>query len=60
MLMAWFFPVSILIGLVGTQTARQSRHSAQAKRGDRGWMLMLVLAWMPLVCWACAQLVLQD
>jgi hypothetical protein len=57
MIMTWFLPLGIAIGAVGTQTALRSRH---ALKKERTWLLLLVMAWLPLVCWLAAQFVIQD
>ena len=57
MTMAWFLPVGIAIGAVGTQTAFRARHS---HKRERLWWLLLVLAWLPILCWTAAQFVLQG
>jgi hypothetical protein len=58
MIMPWFIPVGVLIGLAGTQTAVKSRHAMKAKK-DRAWWLLLVLAWLPSFCWILAQFIEQ-
>ena len=55
MTMAWFIPVAGLIGLAGTRTAYKARQRKQ----DRGWWLLLCLAWLPSFCWLMAQWVAQ-
>jgi len=57
MTMAWFIPVGIAIGAVGTQTAFRARH---ALKKERVWWLLLVLAWLPIGCWLVAQFVAQG
>ena len=57
MTMAWFIPVGIAIGAVGTQTAFRARH---ALKKERVWWLLLVLAWLPILCWLAAQFVTQG
>jgi hypothetical protein len=54
--MAWFLPVGILIGVLGTRTALKSRR-LDAK--DPAWWLLLTLAWLPTLCWGMAQLIAQ-
>ena len=56
MIMAWFLPVGVLIGVLGTRTALKSRR-LDAK--DPAWWLLLLLAWLPVLCWALAQVVAQ-
>ena len=60
MTLIWFFPVAILIGLAGTQTTLRSRHNLKARKRERAWWLLLVLAWLPLACWLASQFITQD
>jgi len=59
MIMAWFLPVGILIGAAGTQTAFKSRHAMKVHTRERGWWLLLILAWLPSFCWILAQFIGQ-
>ena len=59
MTMAWFLPVSILIGAAGSQTAFRSHHLAGAHTKEKTWWLLLVLAWLPTFCWILAQFIDQ-
>ncbi len=59
MTMGWFFPVGILIGAVGTQTAAKARHQGKGKTRDRAWWLLLVISWLPTLCWLMAQFIDQ-
>jgi hypothetical protein len=59
MLMPWFFPVAISLGVVGTWTGLERRQLAARTRRDRGWWLMLVIVWLPTVYWALAQFLPQ-
>lgn len=60
MIMGWFLPLGFLIGAAGTQTAFKSRrHHAKARTRDRLWWLLVILAWLPTVCWILAQFVEQ-
>ena len=58
--MGWFIPLGVLIGLLGTRTALQSRRGPRDGGQDRSWWLLLVLAWLPALCWLLAQIVIQD
>jgi hypothetical protein len=58
--MAWFAPVALGIGVAGTRTALESRRHLRAGSEDHGWWLLVVLSWLPLVCWLAAQFVVQD
>jgi hypothetical protein len=60
MTMIWFLPIGLVIGLAGTQTSLKARHFAKNNRAERAWWLLLVLAWLPTLCWIAAQFVLQD
>lgn len=60
MKMLWFFPVAIAIGLAGTQTALRHRHAPRTRRRDRSWVLILGMAWLPLVCWILSLVVTQE
>lgn len=59
MKMAWFAVVAGVIGLAGTRTNLHVRHSLKAHR-ERVWWFLIVLAWLPLVCWIASQFILQD
>lgn len=61
MVMPWFISVAIFLGVVGTKTSLQQRHlMAKKAPPDPGWWLILVIAWMPLVCWVLAQFIRQE
>jgi hypothetical protein len=60
MSMIWFIPLAILIGLAGTQTTLRSRHNLKSRKKERAWWLLLVLSWVPLVCWFVSQFISQD
>ena len=53
----WFFPLAALVGVLGTQT---SLRSLRGKRRDPSWWLLLVLGWLPCVCWCLSQFVRQG
>ena len=57
MIMPWFLPFAVGIGVVGTRTTFRNRHALRAKRKD--WWLHLGLAWIPLLAWAASQVVRQ-
>jgi hypothetical protein len=59
MVMEWFIPLGVLIGALGTQTAFRAHHS-MAKTREKGWLLLLTMAWLPSVCWVMAQFVSQG
>jgi hypothetical protein len=59
MIMPWFIPVGVLIGLGGTQTALKARHAMKARKEQRSWWLLLLLSWLPSVCWFLAQFIEQ-
>jgi hypothetical protein len=60
MIMAWFFPLGVLVGLAGTQTAYRSRHTLRLSRQEGTWWFLVLLAWLPILCWIAAQFVVQD
>jgi hypothetical protein len=60
MMMPWFIPFGLGIGLTGTRTALQARHQLQASRQEGSWWLLAVLSWLPFLCWFLAQFVVQD
>lgn len=59
LIMPWFAPLSMGLGLLGTRTGLQARH---LRRGNhaRGWWLILLVAWLPLLYWVLVQFVPQD
>jgi hypothetical protein len=57
MTQAWFIPVGALVGMSSTQTALKTLKSNPK---DRSWWLLLVLGWVPLLCWVLSQFVVQD
>ena len=60
MIMGWFIPLGLLIGVLGTRTAIRSRRASRGGVRDRAWWLLLVLAWLPALCWLLAQIIVQD
>ena len=60
MVMSWFLPLSIFIGIGGSRTASRSRHTIVPGWQDSSWWLLLLLSWFPLVCWFLAQFVVQG
>ena len=58
MLMPWFIPIAVPLGVLGTKTGMEQRHLAR-KGHDKSWWLIIVLAWMPGICWILAQFVQQ-
>lgn len=59
MMMPWFIPLGLGIGLAGTRTSIQARHHL-AGRQEASWWLLAVLSWLPFFCWFVAQFVVQD
>jgi hypothetical protein len=59
MSMPWLFPVSLVIGVEGTRTAVRARHGVKGRALDSSWALMLLLAWLPLICWILSQVIDQ-
>jgi hypothetical protein len=57
MTMPWMIPLALLIGIAGTRTSQRARRGV--KGTGRGWWLLLILAWLPGVCWALSQVVTQ-
>jgi len=56
MIMGWFVPVGVLIGAAGTQAALKA-HRINGK--ERAWWMLLLLSWMPCLCWVLAQFIEQ-
>jgi hypothetical protein len=60
MVMPSFIPFAVVIGVAGTKTSLEQRHLVARKaRPDPGWWLLLVVAWLPMVCWVLAQFLPQ-
>lgn len=55
----WFLPLAIAVGVAGTRTWLQVRHSLRIARDRAPWLLP-VLSWLPLVCWILSRFVNQD
>lgn len=60
MMMLWFVPLGLGVGLAGTRTALRSRHQLQAAHQEASGWLLVALAWLPIFCWFMAQFVVQD
>jgi len=60
MIMGWFLPLGVLIAALGTRTAWRNRGAHPGPRRDPAWWLLLVLAWLPMLCWILAQITVQD
>ena len=56
----WFIPVWLVIGVWGTRVAWKERRILDGPGGGRSWIWLLMVAWVPLLCWAAAQFVIQD
>jgi hypothetical protein len=58
LLMPWFAPFSVLLGILGT---REGLHARHLRRGNhaRGWWLIPLVAWLPLVYWVLVQFIPQ-
>jgi len=59
MIMSWFLPFGILIGASATRTASKARHQGMGRTRDRVWWLLLVIGWLPTLCWLLAQFIDQ-
>jgi hypothetical protein len=59
MIMPWFLPVGLLVGVAGTRTTIKSRR-LKGGAWDRDWWLLPLLSWLPFVCWLTAQFVVQG
>lgn len=59
MRMVWFLPLGLGIGGLLTQAAIQLHKEARRKRRSRGWLLLLLLGWIPIVAWIASQFVEQ-
>jgi hypothetical protein len=53
----WFLPLALGVGLAGTATCLKSMGLNQK---DRSWVVLLVLAWLPLACCVLSRFILQD
>ena len=60
MTLVWFVPVAILIGLAGTQTTLRVKHYLKVRRKEKAWWLLILIAWLPLLCWLASQFVTQG
>lgn len=56
LVMPWFVPVALALGALGTRTGSHQRRMAR-RNHDKGWWLIVVFAWLPLVYWILAQFV---
>lgn len=59
MLIPWFIPVAVSVGVMGTQTGLEQRHLARKTHHGPGWWLIVVLGWMPALLWLLAEFVPQ-
>ena len=59
MLMPWFIPVAVFVGVVGTKTGLEQRHLARKAHPSQDWWLIVILGWMPVIYWLLAQFVQQ-
>jgi len=60
MIMPWFLPLGVLVGLAGTRTTLRARRSRGGTAWEKDWWLLLALSWLPAFCWLMAQFVRQD
>ena len=56
----WFIPVWLVIGAWGSRVAWKERLALGGIGGGRNWLWLLMMAWIPLLCWAAAQFIVQD
>lgn len=54
---AWFLPLALSVGVVCSRTSLQAR---RANRKDKSWWWLVIVGWLPLVCWALSQVVAQE
>jgi hypothetical protein len=59
MIMPWFIPIAIVLGVLGTRTGLHQRHLSGKTHRDRSWWLIFIIAWLPAVCWTLAQFIQQ-
>jgi hypothetical protein len=59
MQLPWLLPVGVAIGVAGTRTAIRGRHGVKGRPRDASWWVLVILAWLPLICWCLAQVVEQ-
>ena len=59
MIMGWFFPLGVLVGVAGTRTAFRAHPVTRGKGRDMAWWFLLALAWLPIFCWILAQVIDQ-
>ena len=58
LLMPWLGPSAIGLGILGTQSGYQVRR-LKSGHHSRGWWLIPLVAWMPLVFWILSQFIPQ-
>ncbi|HWQ10617.1 MAG TPA: hypothetical protein VN436_15960 [Holophaga sp.] len=54
--MPWLGPSALGLGFLGTRSGLQARNQ---KARSRGWWMIPLVAWLPLVYWILAQLIRQ-
>jgi hypothetical protein len=59
MIMPWFIPLAVSVGILGTRTGLEQRHLAKRTHHSQGWWMTVIFAWIPSVCWVLAQFVQQ-
>ena len=60
MTMVWLAPLLLLLGIAGTRTAYRAHRSAKNSPLARDWWVLIPLAWLPVMCWAVSQFVIQG
>lgn len=51
MIMPWFLPLALGIGILGTMGARDYRKLHDHSRKSRDAWLLILFAWLPLAVW---------
>ena len=59
LVMPWLGPSALGLGFLGTRSGLQARRMDR-KEHARGWWLIPLVAWLPLVYWILAQFIPQS
>ena len=59
LVLPWLGPSGLGLGILGTRSGLQARGSRQREHA-RGWWLILLVAWLPLLYWILAQFLPPD
>ncbi len=56
MVMPWFLPLALGIGVLATRGASDYRRDHQWSKASRDAWLLIFFGWVPLVAWICNNL----